>query len=514
MADRETFVEKLTRASNWREALDMGIKRSESPDGDEEALKAFETAEYKLGLNAKVDADAFLDMKRREAKLRFLRGETQEVVNAVQLIEANDSVPLPVWARLYRAAAMIQLDWGLNSFEANPDKLVKELSCVPEGDKDNLSRREAILLTALSAFTARKDSNHLETLGAKVLLDAAIQWQLAEAPETRSFRDVFAPDFVLPEPPPPISPEIERLTKELAKAKEQAGRNEALVKSLEAQNQRQTQTLKEWSIKNTILEEQASTLRTQNRMLVDEVAHVKELVRIPPKNNKEEIAALKSAVETLTKERNQAVKDGEYYAGESDKQEKRAESAEARAEELAAEIAKLTGQVQSLQSQCEELQRALRSMKSGDSSSQVSDLSENDSIDETPRDFVQKVLAGRRILVIADSHGSKGAIVENVLLPLGFRESDFDWQDDYAKLTNWAGNPASKSYCGILYGAAPHSMSGKGDANSLLDKIKAGQGKGFPKLVVMRKANQQMGLTVSSFQGALQELMNHIRQVA
>lgn len=510
MPEETSFKKKLEAVADWREAVRLGIERFETPCGDEDALTAFNLAETRFGLNAKVDRDAFLDVKRREARIRFLRGDVLETINAVAMVEANDSAPLPVWARLYRVAAMLQLDFGLSVFEDDPEKLLTELSCVSDGDTENLSRKQAIFATALTDFVRR---GRLKEDGAKKLLDAASGWGLLDSPEIRPFRDAFAPNYPLPEPPPQIDPEIDRLAKELESANERAGRQTALVKELQERNERQTQTLKHWSTQNSILQDQISELRTRNRMLSDEIAHVKDILKVPSRES--EIAALKAAIESLTNERDQALKDGAFYAEESDKSEQRAKSAEKRAEDAAAEIVNMSGQIEVLNGRCAQLQREVESLRRQSAAATDSSDSTEAFEQESPREIVKKTLGGRRILVIAaSSNGAKSAIVQKVLPDYGFMESDFEWQDDYAKLTNWSGNPQSASYCGILYGAAPHSMKNKGDYNSLHDKIKAGQGKGFPKMVDMRTSNQELSMTVPSFKQALEELWRYLRQVA
>ena len=165
------------------------------------------------------------------------------------------------------------------------------------------------------------------------------------------------------------------------------------------------------------------------------------------------------------------------------------------------------------QSRIEELTKQLELAKTKTDQSAIVD-SENGVPDESRRTMVEQTLAGRRILVIGDTNGHRREMLESVK-PFGFSEDDFEWRDDYVKLTNWAGNPTSGTYCGIIYGAAPHSMAtNDGGYSSLLAKLRQRQGLGVPKVVEMRNSNGRLESSQTAFGKALDTLWKALLGVA
>ena len=508
MLEEQDVRAKVGAAETWRDAWKIGIELADHPDGpsDALALEAFERA-TRLGLNVLADEEAFIGMKRREARIRFLRGDYQGASNAFVFWESNVKDGLPLWAKLFRCAAILQQECGPGLYAKAPAMLFDTLEAVPGDDTENRVRRNSILLTALSRWTEAGPGMGA-ALDPKVPLQRAVEWGLGLEDAVRAFRDAFAPDFALPEPPPPLDPEVERLSDELASAKEDLGRTKAELKTLRERNKRQTETNRNWSIRNKDLDRQASELRTQNRLLRDQIDALRSISTTRGKSTAE-VKALQGQVEELKAALKLAEEERDGWSDESVKSTKRADDAEALIAKRDREIQKLQGLIQGLQSRNEDLQWRLDHARIDSSSEGALPEDFGSEAEPDQRMVIEKALGRKKILVIGAFEGKKNDILRTVG-EFGFREGDFRWETDYAKLPGKGIDPASSTFCGIIYGPAPHSMSGKGKENSLLDVIRKGQGRGYPLLAESVNSKGQLDTSTTAFRNAFGKIWQHL----
>ena len=507
MIDETSLKRKIASCSNWHLAFELGKELADHPEGgsDALALSAFKQARL-LGLNIHADGDSFVEMMRREARISYLRGDYVRAENAFVLWDSTKS-ELPLWARLLRCATSLQCPHGPSLYALKPSDLFKEFDTIPPGDRENEARRNAILLTALSKWTELKGTKGF-SLDPEQPLRRAIAFGLEREDTVRAFRDAFAPDFALPEPPPPLDPEVERLSGELASAKEALGRTKAELKTLRERNKRQTETNRDWSIRNKDLDRQASELRTQNRLLRDQIDALRSISTTRGKSTGD-VKALQAQVEELKAALKLAEEERDGWSDDSVKSTKRAEAAEEVIKKRDREIQKLQGTIQALESRNADLQWRLDHARV-DSSPKESTLEDFDSTAEPDqRMVIEKALGRKKILVIGAFERMKNDILRTVG-EFGFREGDFRWETDYAKLPGKGIDPASSTFCGIIYGPAPHSMSGKGNENSLLDVIRKGQGRGYPLLAESVNSKGQLDASTTAFRNAFGKIWQHL----
>ena len=508
MLDEQGIRARVGASENWRDAWKIGIELADHPDGpsDALALEAFERAN-RLGLNVLADEEAFIGMKRREARIRFLRGDYQGASNAFVFWESNVKDGLPLWAKLFRCAAILQQGYGPGFYAKAPAMLFDALDAVPVDDTENRVRRNSILLTALSRWTeAGTDTGAV--LDPKESLQRAVEWGLGQEDSVRAFRDAFAPDFELPEPPPPIDPEVERLSGELASAKEELGRAKSEVKTLRERNKRQTETNRDWSIRNMDLDRQASELRTQNRLLRDQIDDLRAKASTKGKASSE-LKVLQAQVEELKAALKVAEDECKGWSDESVKSTQRAEVAEEVIKKRDREIQKLQGTIQALESRNSDLQWRLDHARVDSSREESTPEAFDSTAEPDQRMVIEKALGRKKILVIGAFEGMKNDILRTVG-EFGFREGDFRWETDYAKLPGKGIDPSSSAFCGIIYGPAPHSMSGKGNENSLLDVIRKGQGRGYPLLAESVNSKGQLDASTTAFRNAFGKIWQHL----
>ena len=508
MLDTDEIREQIKAATDWRTAYKIGIRLADNPAGpsDQLALEAFEKASQ-LQLTVFVDEDAFLGMVRRQARIRFLRGDYVGATAALVLWGGNEKEGLPIWGKLFQCAANLQQGFGPGLYAQAPQMLFEVLDAVSSEDTENIVRRNAILLTAFSKWTEQGTQNTIH-LDATIPLQHAVDYGLGNEDVVRAFRAAFAPDFELPEPPPPIDPEVERLSGELASAKEELGRAKSEVKTLRERNKRQTETNRDWSIRNMDLDRQASELRTQNRLLRDQIDDLRAKVSTKGKASSE-LKVLQAQVEELKAALKVAEDECKGWSDESVKSTQRAEVAEEVIKKRDREIQKLQGTIQALESRNADLQWRLDYARVDSSREESTPEAFDSTAEPDQRMVIEKALGRKKILVIGAFEGKKNDILRTVG-EFGFREGDFRWETDYTKLPGKGIDPSSSVFCGIIYGPAPHSMSGKGNENSLLDVIRKGQGRGYPLLAESVNSKGQLDASMTAFRNAFDKIWQHL----
>lgn len=512
MLDEHDVRTKVGAAENWRDAWKIGLELADHPDGpsDALALEAFERA-TRLGLNVFADENAFVAMKRREARIRFLRGDYQGASNAFVFWESNSKDGLPLWAKLFRCAAVLQQGYGPGFYAKSPAMLFDALDAVLESDAENIARRDAIVETAFSKWTESFAPGKFAG-DAAIPLERALRYGLGNEKHLRAFRDAFAPEFELPEPPPAIDPEIARLTEDLVAARAEIGKAQSEIKTLKERNRRQAATNRDWSSLNVELDRQARDLRTRNRLLLDQIESLRDQIETLRKNPvkkqgpTDRETELQGQIENLKQALEQAEKEAETWSDESVKSEARANKAERELAKKDAEINRLQGSILGLESRNNELVRLLERAKSEKPSAETVAETDETADKDGLRALVEKVLGGKRILVIGGF--TQLDSLYRTIGESGFRKTDFRWEVDYEKLGSKEIDPFSSAYCGIIYGPAPHSMPGKGDANSLLDAIK--KRPGHPFVAESRNAARQLDGSTNSFRNALGQVWTYL----
>ena len=110
----------------------------------------------------------------------------------------------------------------------------------------------------------------------------------------------------------------------------------------------------------------------------------------------------------------------------------------------------------------------------------------------------------RKVLVMGASRASVDEL-RSITCKAGFDQTWFEYRLDYKKLDRRSiGRLRNSSYSAVIVGPMPHSVRGKGDASSAIQRMKD-HPESYPPVIEARDSNG-LKITNNSFRAALKEL--------
>ena len=112
----------------------------------------------------------------------------------------------------------------------------------------------------------------------------------------------------------------------------------------------------------------------------------------------------------------------------------------------------------------------------------------------------------KKILVIGQPAVSTSKLL-GIVKVFGYNKNDFVFWDDYEKIKSYAERMAGGSFSCIIAGPMPHKVSGLGNYNSLIEKMKQ---PGYPYLEEARSEGGELKISKTSFRKAVENVTKHL----
>lgn len=123
--------------------------------------------------------------------------------------------------------------------------------------------------------------------------------------------------------------------------------------------------------------------------------------------------------------------------------------------------------------------------------------------------LLNKYQTNQKILVIGGlPRENEITYIKQRAKKLGFDpERDFDFINDYDKITNITRQLNFGKYAAIIAGPMGHSAAGKGDSSSLIEELKKPE---YPQLVESKTESGKLKLSESAFSKAIQKVISYL----